>query len=259
MAPRSITASAVSRPFPFRTRPRGPFPEDVLHRGGTGIPLDGEKARDDAAGVRVEDRDVRPEGDRGDRPGRRSADPGERLERLHRARHLGAVAGDEDPGGPVKVPRAGIVPESLPRLQDGVQRRPGKGFHIGKFQEKTLVVGSDGFDPGLLEHDLRDPDPIRIPGLPPRHRPGRRPEPPQERAGDPHGLVLVFLSALFHKYGIESTKSDPSGGVAAGGYRAVGNPASFHFVIPLARCNTFRNPNSRITLSAPMVRFPVRQ
>ncbi len=79
----------------FPHQARGPFPKDVLHRGGTGIPFDGEKTGDDATGVRVEDRDVRIEGDRGDRTGRRSADPRERFERLHRARHLGAVAGDE--------------------------------------------------------------------------------------------------------------------------------------------------------------------
>src|SRR5512143_4007207 len=42
-------------------------------------------------------------------------------------------------------------------------------------------------------------------------------------------------------------------------YRAVGNPASFHFVIPPGNTITFGNPNSRITLTAPFVRFPVRQ
>ncbi len=46
---------------------------------------------------------------------------------------------------------------------------------------------------------------------------------------------------------------------ARGRYRAVGNPASFHFVIPPGSRITFRNPNSRITLAAPFVRFPVRQ
>ena len=106
---------------------------------------------------------------------------------------LGAVAGDEDPGGPMEVSRAGVVPEPLPRLQDVVDRRRGKGTHIGKFQEKAVVVGSDGFDPCLLEHDLRDPDPIRIPGLPPRHRTGLRPEPAQQRCGDPRAGSRIFL------------------------------------------------------------------
>ena len=185
--------------FPLSHQAGGSFPQDPLQPAGPGIPIDGVEAGDDATRVRVEDRDVRPESDRGDRPGRRSSDPGECHQLLHRPRHFAAVAGDEDPCGPVEVSRAGIVPETLPRLQDGVQFRPGKGSQVGKFEEKAVIVRSDGFDPGLLEHDLRYPDAIRVPRLPPRHRTGRRPEPPQERRGDPRVGAAAFLGAPFHK------------------------------------------------------------
>jgi len=55
----------------------------------------------------------------------------------------------------MKISRRGIVPDALPRLQDVVARTPRQGNAIsGNFRRKPVVVGSDGFDPGLLEHDL---------------------------------------------------------------------------------------------------------
>jgi hypothetical protein len=48
----------------------------------------------------------------------------------------------------------------------------------------TRPVGEDGFDLGLLQHDLGNPDGVRVFGPPPREVPGVRIKPCQQRFND---------------------------------------------------------------------------
>ena len=71
-------------------------------------------------------------------------------------------------GGTVEVAGAGVVAETFPEFEDAGQRGTGKGGGSGKSFQPTLVVGDDGFDAGLLEHDFADPDPVGVAGPAPR-------------------------------------------------------------------------------------------
>jgi hypothetical protein len=68
--------------------------------------------------------------------------------------------------------RSGIVAKVLPEFQDLIRPRFGKGPHRWKFREKAEIIGDDGLHLSLLEHDLGDPDEIRVMGVPPRKIPG---------------------------------------------------------------------------------------
>jgi len=87
-----------------------------------------------------------------------------------RARKFTGVEADDFLCGTVEIARAGVVAEAGPGFEDGGFGRSGEGANGGKSGEETLVVGEDGGDAGLLEHDFRNPDAIGIAGGPPGER-----------------------------------------------------------------------------------------
>src|SRR5580704_4227864 len=58
--------------------------------------------------------------------------------------------------------RAAVVAETAPELENALDRRHREAGHVGKGGQKALVVRNDRRDLRLLQHDLREPDPIRV-------------------------------------------------------------------------------------------------
>ncbi len=58
--------------------------------------------------------------------------------------------------------RAPVVAQPAPLLEHALDRRGGEARHVGKRRDETLVIGNDGRDLRLLQHDLGQPDAIRI-------------------------------------------------------------------------------------------------
>jgi len=58
----------------------------------------------------------------------------------------------------VQQVRAAVVAEALPVVEDVGDGGCGQALHGGEAGQKALVIGDDGGDGGLLEHDLGQPD-----------------------------------------------------------------------------------------------------
>ncbi len=89
-------------------------------------------------------------------------EPGQPPERRFLIGDLAAVLPDDGSGRGVQVPGPLIIAQPLPFPEDLPQRGPGQAPHVGEDPEPALVVGDDGRDGRLLEHDLGDPDPVGI-------------------------------------------------------------------------------------------------
>ena len=66
-------------------------------------------------------------------------------------------------GSLVQVAGACVISQPCPVIEHRVYRGARQAGNIGEAQDKTLVVGNDRSHLGLLQHDLRNPDAIRIP------------------------------------------------------------------------------------------------
>jgi len=84
------------------------------------------------------------------------------------------------PSGGVEIARPGVVAETFPRFAHA--RRMGRGQVADRrvCAEKSLVVAADSVHLGLLEHDLRDQNLVRVPRLAPWEVPAVLPEPAQK-------------------------------------------------------------------------------
>src|SRR5262249_13226259 len=59
------------------------------------------------------------------------------------------------------VARASVVAQARPKMQHFIDGCVGQRAHIGKALHEALIVGNDGGNLSLLQHDLRDPHAIR--------------------------------------------------------------------------------------------------
>jgi hypothetical protein len=69
--------------------------------------------------------------------------------------------------GAAQIAGARIVSQAGPQREHVLFRRGGQRFHRGEPVEKALVVRDHGLRARLLQHDLGDPDAVRILGAPP--------------------------------------------------------------------------------------------
>ncbi len=127
-----------------------------------------EPSRQHADPVAVDARHPPAERDRKDRPRGVPSDAGQRRERLRIGRHAAAMVADDGPRGRMQVHRAAIVPQALPDLENRLVGCLGEGLDGREPREKPLVVRDDRGNLRLLEHDLADPDAVRIGRSPPR-------------------------------------------------------------------------------------------
>ena len=70
-------------------------------------------------------------------------------------------------GRAVQVAGTRVVAEPLPQLEDRVEPGAGEALDRRESLQESLVVGHDRRDLRLLEHDLGDPDRVRVFGLSP--------------------------------------------------------------------------------------------
>jgi hypothetical protein len=125
-------------------------------------------ARQHALHVAVENRLARPESKRGNRRGRRAADAGQRGKRRGIARKVAAMRAHDRGGRGVQVMRAPVIAEAAPVREHGVDRGAGQCGDIGERIDKAQVVRRHRRDLRLLQHDLGEPDAIRIARVLPR-------------------------------------------------------------------------------------------
>lgn len=98
-----------------------------------------------------------------------------------------AMSFQDDLGCAVKIPCAGVVPETLPSMKDVGFRRSGERFQIRETTEPAIEVWNYCGDLGLLKHQLGDEDRIRIPCATPRQitavfaKPGEKRTPERAR------------------------------------------------------------------------------
>ncbi len=69
---------------------------------------------------------------------------------------------DDLPRGRVQVPRAAVIAEPFPQPQDVVLVGGGQGGQRGKASQEPLEIWDDGRHRRLLQHDLADPDAVRV-------------------------------------------------------------------------------------------------
>src|SRR5690606_8082495 len=163
--------------------------QGVARDAAPGVLLHGEDAGEDAGHVAVEDgqRYAVGEGEHG-RHGI-VADAGEGAGGgLVRGEPAAVVASDLLRGA-VEVPGTRVVAESLPRLQDVVERRLRQRLDGRERFDEPLEVRPRLLDARLLEHDLREPDAVRIAAavgarLAPGERPAALLEPGDQGAPD---------------------------------------------------------------------------
>src|SRR5262245_60197826 len=146
-----------------------------------------QQTRQDTRHVAVDHRKPLAVGDAQDRPGGVASDARKRERLVEAVREAPAVPGDDDSRRRVQVAGAAVVAESGPRCEDVVQAR-GRQVRDGRVGvQKALEVGDDRADRGLLQHDLGDPDPVRIARAPPREIAAVAPVPRDETAGEGAG------------------------------------------------------------------------
>jgi hypothetical protein len=71
-----------------------------------------------------------------------------------------------------KVFTAGIIAQPFPKFENPVLPGRGQISDPRKCLNKPFVISKPLFDPGLLENDLAEPDPVRVTYAFPGHLPG---------------------------------------------------------------------------------------
>jgi hypothetical protein len=152
----------------FREQPLGQRPQFAVHCRLGGISGNSEAPAQDALDIAVENGGATPEGEDGDRRRRRPADAGQGAQRGGGLREFSGVDRDDLPRAAMQIARPGVVAESGPVLADDLGRRFRKLLQRRKARQEALEVRDDGGDPGLLQHDLGEPDPVGVAAVLPR-------------------------------------------------------------------------------------------
>jgi hypothetical protein len=132
----------------------GQEPQPLLRPGLTRIGADSAQAGEDSDDIPIEDGSGLIKGDAADGTGGVGANPGQLQECLQRAGELALVVSLDCAGGGLKIPRAAIITKAFPELEHCVRMSPCQGTECWEALEPAFPEGHDGFDAGLLEHDL---------------------------------------------------------------------------------------------------------
>ena len=138
-------------------------------------------AGDHPQDVAVHRRHPQAEGRRGDSPGGVLADARQGQQRVVVRREPPSVLLRHQTGALLKIPGAAVVAQALPQLHQLVLGRRRQSLHRREGPQKAGVVPQHRRHPGLLEHDLRHPDAVRVRGPAPGQIPGIASEPSQKR------------------------------------------------------------------------------
>ena len=140
----------------------GEFPEFMFGVALCDGCVNGVQTREHAFDVAVQNRVALAKGEGENRASGGAADAGQRRHGFHGAREAAAVLAHNLLGGFLQVARAGVVAESGPVVQHAVEFGARQGLHSRETFQKTLVIGDNRAHLGLLEHDLRYPDAVRL-------------------------------------------------------------------------------------------------
>jgi hypothetical protein len=72
---------------------------------------------------------------------------------------------DDKAGAGMQVASPGVITEPLPFVQHLIEIRRSERANIGPARHKSGKIGSHRDDGRLLQHDLAEPDAVRIGGL----------------------------------------------------------------------------------------------
>jgi hypothetical protein len=145
----------------------GALPEQLLAACRLHVVLDREDAGEHAGDVAVDQRRALAVGDRRDGARGVGADARHLAQRGRRPWQRAAMAFDDVAGAAVQVAGAAVVAEPGPVSEHVVERGVGQALHRREAAHPALPVRDDGGHPGLLQHDLRDPDRVRVAALAP--------------------------------------------------------------------------------------------
>ena len=159
-------------------------PQTVVDWFGFGITFDGEMARENADDVAVEDGFGLCESDAGDGAGGVASDAGEGEDIIEAAWEGGGMFFADEASGFLEIARAGVVTETFPEFEDVLFVGDGERGDGGEVLHPAFPIWNDGFDLGLLEHNLRNPDGVRIVGPTPREVAGVFREPGRDGVGE---------------------------------------------------------------------------
>ena len=87
-------------------------------------------------------------------------------------------------GSAVQSPGAAVVAEAFPGMQNMLFGSVSQIGDAGEASQKAVEVGDYGFDLGLLQHDLADPNSVGIVAMAPREIAGSFFEPRDQRFGE---------------------------------------------------------------------------
>jgi len=87
--------------------------------------------------------------------------------RAYRDREPAAVPVHHAPGGSLERDCPAVVSHALPGEEHLASGCTGKALEVRKLFEKLPVLHGNPLDLCLLEHDLRDEDPVGVGGAPP--------------------------------------------------------------------------------------------
>src|SRR4051794_4751048 len=90
--------------------------------------------------------------------------------------------------GRVQIPRPRVVAEPLPRMQNVRFSRSRKAMKIRKAAQPLLIIAEHSRDLGLLEHDFRDENRVRITRSAPGQISAVLPKPAQENTTERCGV-----------------------------------------------------------------------
>ncbi len=209
-----------------------------------GAPLAAPPAQD-PEGIAVHGGQGHAEGDAEDRPGRVRPHPREAAEALGIGGHL-APFPNQLPGRLVEEAGPAVEAQPFPRFEDLVFVGGGQGGQIGEPLEKPVVVGNDPLHLGLLEHHLREPDPVGIPGLPPGQSPAVLPVPSEQ--GGVEGLAPAGRFRL-----PAGQLRQGSRGVALGDHHEGADPSGRSSLPAAASRNQGISPDSQAALPRMMM------
>jgi hypothetical protein len=144
----------------LRSQAFGNFPQVFLDGRQSGPALYGEEAGQHPFDVAVEDGGADVHADGGDGSGGGAAYTGQFGQLFDTTGKFATVLFCDYFGAGMQVASAGVVAEAGPEVQYFVLVGIGEGRNIREALHETFVIGDDGADLGLLQHDFGDPDPV---------------------------------------------------------------------------------------------------
>ncbi len=132
----------------------GKGPENFFPGRGVGGSGDIENSGKDAPQVAIQRGDILVKGDRSDGGGGIAPNARQLPQLGQVAGQLSAKLTDDDLGGAMQVAGAAVVAQALPGRENALFGGGGQGLKVGELFQPALIIGDDGFNACLLEHDF---------------------------------------------------------------------------------------------------------